>query len=472
LKGTRIAQGGISCNTRRPVNEGLNPQPTSPPRQLGFAVALALVVGNMIGSGIFLLPANLAPYGINSVIAWIVTIAGSLCLAGVFATLAKAMPQAAGPYDYVRTALGEPPAFFIMWSYWIATWVTNAAISIAAVSYLSSLAPGAFAHTGVAALASIGFVVLFTVVVMGGARSAGNVQVITSALKVLPLIAAVIIALLLFGGGGHAAAATPAPVSFNGISGAAALTLWAMLGFECAAVPAQRVRDPERNIPRATILGTLLVGLIYFTAFVAIYLLLPGDLTAKSSAPFADLATHYWGPVAGTLVVIFAAISCLGALNGWVLIVGDIPLALAERGVFPRWFAKLNRKGMPVGALILGAVLSCGLIAANYTRGLTELYGFMALLATVATLVLYLVCALAALRLTQLGTLRRGIMTGVTILGLIYGVWTLYGAGFEATAWGAVLIATGLPVYLLMRWRGGSSRLAAASPAAPPGPSA
>ena len=191
------------------------------------------------------------------------------------------------------------------------------------------------------------------------------------------------------------AAATPAPVSFNGISGAAALTLWAMLGFECAAVPAQRVRDPERNIPRATILGTLLVGLIYFTAFVAIYLLLPGDLTAKSSAPFADLATHYWGPVAGTLVVIFAAISCLGALNGWVLIVGDIPLALAERGVFPRWFAKLNRKGMPVGALILGAVLSCGLIAANYTRGLTELYGFMALLATVATLVLYLVCALA-----------------------------------------------------------------------------
>ena len=111
-------------------------------------------------------------------------------------------------------------------------------------------------------------------------------------------------------------------------------------------------------------------------------------------------------------------------------------------------------------------------IAANYTRGLTELYGFMALLATVATLVLYLVCALAALRLTQLGTLRRGIMTGVSILGLIYGVWTLYGAGFEATAWGAVLIATGLPVYLLMRWRSGSSRLAAASPAAPPGPSA
>jgi basic amino acid/polyamine antiporter, APA family len=253
------------------VNDGSTPQPISPPRQLGFAVALALVVGNMIGSGIFLLPANLAPFGVNAIIGWLFTIAGSICIAAVFAMLARAMPQAAGPYDYVRTALGEPPAFFVMWAYWIAAWVTNAAISIAAVSYLSSLAPAAFAHTGVAALAAIGFVILFTAVVLSGARAAGNVQVVTSVLKVLPLIAAVVIALLVFGGGGHAAPATPAAVSFNGVSGAAALTLWAMLGFECAAIPAQRVRDPERNIPRATIIGTLLVGVIYFTAFASIY---------------------------------------------------------------------------------------------------------------------------------------------------------------------------------------------------------
>jgi APA family basic amino acid/polyamine antiporter len=439
------------------VNEAPIHQPATPLRQLGFSVALALVVGNMIGSGIFLLPANLAPYGINSIIAWVVTIAGSICLAGVFAMLAKALPQAAGPYDYVRTALGEPPAFFVMWSYWIATWVTNAAISLAAVSYLSSLAPAAFAHTGVAALTAIGFVVLFTAVVLSGARSAGSVQVITSMLKVLPLIAAIVIALLVFGGGGHVAQPVPAPVNFNGIAGAAALTLWAMLGFECATVPAQRVRDPERNIPRATLLGTLLVGLIYFTAFAAIFLLLPGDVTAKSSAPFADLATRYWGATAGTLVVVFAVISCLGALNGWVLIVGDIPLALAERGVFPRMFGRLNRRGMPVAALILGAVLSCALIAANFTRGLTELYGFMALLATVATLVLYLAAAGAALRLIARGMMPRGLPTIVTVLGTIYALWTLYGAGFEATAWGAVLLATGIPVYFFMRSRGGSS---------------
>jgi APA family basic amino acid/polyamine antiporter len=244
-----------------------------------------------------------------------------------------------------------------------------------------------------------------------------------------------------------------------------------MLGFECAAVPAQRVREPERNIPRATIIGTLLVGVIYFAAFASIYLLLPADLTARSSAPFADLATRYWGPVAGTLVVLFAAISCLGALNGWVLIAGDVPLALAERGVFPKWFGKLNARGMPAQGLVLSAVLSVVLIASNYTRGLTELYGFIILVATVATLVLYLAAAGAALRLTVLGKLPRGPMTLVTVVGTIYAVWTLYGAGFEATAWGMVLLATGIPVYFIMRSKAGSTRRAEAIPAAPPGSS-
>src|SRR5215212_4253826 len=150
----------------------------APPRQLGFWMALALVVGNMIGSGIFLLPANLAPYGTNAIIGWVVTIGGSLCLAAVFAALARAFPKAAGPYDYVRPAFGEPPAFFVMWSYWISTWVTNAAISIAAVSYLSSLAPSLFAHTGVAAVFAIGFVVMFACIALTGAKSTGGVQIV------------------------------------------------------------------------------------------------------------------------------------------------------------------------------------------------------------------------------------------------------------------------------------------------------
>ena len=146
-----------------------------------------------------------------------------------------------------------------------------------------------------------------------------------------------------------------------------------------------------------------------------------------------------------------------------------MPLSLANRGVFPFWFRAINGKGMPVRAQFAGALLSSGLIAANYTRGLTSLFGFMALLATAATLVLYLLGALSALRLMIEGKLERGTLTAIAIVGAVYASWTFYGAGFEATAWGAVLLATGVPVYLIMRWKRGSSRAAAATAGAPLG---
>jgi len=183
-------------------------------------------------------------------------------------------------------------------------------------------------------------------------------QIVTSILKVMPLIAAMVIALIVFGGGGQPAEFAPTPVTPNGVAAAATLTLWAMLGFECASVPAGRVQDPERTIPRATLIGTLAVGLIYLAASSSVFLLLPADVAAKSPAPFADLVRHFWGSGAATLVVFFAAISCLGALNGWVLLQGEVPLALARRGVFPKWFGKVNSRGMPVQAQLTGSALA------------------------------------------------------------------------------------------------------------------
>ena len=438
-------------------------------RQLGFWMCLALVVGNMIGSGIFLLPANLAPLGANAIWGWVITIGGAMCLASVFAALAKAIPEATGPYDYVAKALGSPPAFLVMWAYWISIWVTNAAIAIAAVSYLSTLAPGFFATPAVAPLFAIAFVALFTAVACTGAHVSGGVQILTSVLKIMPLVAAMVIALIVIGGGDQPAEFAPTPVGPNNIAAAAALTLWAMLGFECAAVPAARVKDPARTIPRATLIGTLAVGLIYLAASSAVFLLLPADVAATSAAPFADLVGSFWGPAAATLVVFFAAISCLGALNGWVLLQGEVPLSLARRGVFPQWFGKVNARGMPVRAQILGSALSALLVIANFTKGLTELFGFMALLATVATLVLYLFAAISALRLMMTGQLRSGLMLIVTLVGMVYALWTFYGAGTEATLWGLLLLMTAIPVWFGMRlsslW---SSPAPAGAPAAPP----
>jgi APA family basic amino acid/polyamine antiporter len=427
-------------------------EPRDTPRQLGFWTCLALVVGNVVGTGIFLIPAALAPYGVNAVFGWLVTIAGGLCLAYVFAALARAMPQSNGPYGYIEAGLGPSAAFFVMWSYWISLWVTNAAVAIGAVSYLTALVPDLQATPSAGPLVAMAFVLLFTVVASQGARASGAVQVVTTVLKLMPLIAVIILAAAVLGSGsGTPGGFAPAALTAGGIAATAALTLWPMLGFESATVPSGKVKDPERTIPRATLAGTLLVGIVYLLTSTAVFLLLPADEAARSNAPLADLVQRFWGLEAARLVAAFAAISALGALNGWVLLQGEVPLALARSGVFPSLFARVNRAGMPVAAQWIGCALTCALIATNLSRSLASLYAFMILLATVATLVLYLAAALTALRL-----LRNGRLAGVSVaatgtLGLVYASWTLWGAGREATGWGAALVASGLPVYLLTR---------------------
>ncbi len=247
-------------------------------RALGFWICLALVMGNTIGTGIFLLPAALAPYGANAVAGWLVTIAGCLCLAQVFAALARALPEADGAYDYIRPALGAPAAFFVMWSYWISSWVTNAAVAIGAVSYLSVLAPGFFAPVYAGPLTAAAFVILFTLIATRGAKASGEVQVATTILKLLPLIAVVALAAIVWGGYGEAEGGlAPAPLMPSSVAAAATLTLWAMLGFESATIPAGRIRDPQRTVPRATLAGTFLVGTVYLLVTWAVFLLLPTE---------------------------------------------------------------------------------------------------------------------------------------------------------------------------------------------------
>ena len=419
---------------------------------MGFWICLALVVGNMVGSGIFMLPAALAPFGWNAALGWGITIAGSLCLAFVFARLARHLPQDGGPYAYSRRAFGRGPAFALAWSYWISIWVTNAAISVAAISYLSLFLPVLGEVPAVAAGATLALLWALTLLNCASLRAAGGFQLVTALIKLLPLMLAIVIGALLLGERGTGAvAAAPEPIGLAAVNAAAALTLWAMLGFESATIPASSVRDPGRTIPRATLIGTLIVGLFYLLASSAVLLLMPADALAASSAPFADFVGGALGREAALLVAACAAVSMIGALNGWVLLQGQVPLAMARDGAFPAWFGAVRPDGTPARALLLSSILASILVAANYSRTLAELFAFMALLATVAALILYLICAAAALKLMRSGEMPRSKPLAIlAIVGAVYAIWTLFGAGMEATAWGAVLLASGVPVYLLM----------------------
>jgi len=229
------------------------------------------------------------------------------------------------------------------------------------------------------------------------------------------------------------------------------------------------VRDPERNVPRATMIGILIVGVVYLLTSTPVALLMPPEQAAASNAPFADFIALYWSPGLALLIGLFAAVSAIGALNGWVLLQGEMALAMARQGVFPRWFDKTSRGGIAVRAQILSSGLATILIAANYSRSVGGLFAFMALVSTAAALVLYFACALAALRLQQTG--RMAGSTGLSViaaLAALYAVWTLYGAGYEATGWGAALLAIGIPVYFLMKRAARSSPAAEAFPAASP----
>ena len=448
----------------------------APPRQIGFWTCIALVVGNTIGTGIFLLPAALAPFGWNALYGWGITIGGALCLAYVFATFARLMPGAGGPYDYIASAFGPMAGFFVMWAYWISQWVTNAAIGIGLVSYLAPFAPEFFARPNVGPLIAMALVVFMTGIALRGVRASGSVQIVTTVLKILPLLAVILVAAVMIGGGDSsvatAANVAPTPVGASAVAGAAALALWAMQGFECGTIPAGRVIDPARTIARATLIGTLFVGLVYVLVTLAVFLLLPSEVAAKSTAPLADLIGRVWGSEAGQLIAAFAAISALGALNGWVFLQAEVPLVLAERGVFPRVFARVNKGGAPVFAHVLGCLLSVALIATNLSSGMVEIYSFIILLATAATLVLYFTGALTMLAMLRRGQAKGAAVTFAAIVGGLYALWTFYGAGGEATAWGAALLATGIPVYFFMRSRAGSSLPEEAIPAAPPGSSA
>jgi len=424
-----------------------------PPRRLlGFWMCLALVAGNMIGSGVYLLPASLAPYGWNSVFGWGFTVAGALCLAYVFSALARALPGASGAYGYVEAGLGPFAAFLVGLTYWFSVWIANAAIATAAISYLSIFAPGIARVPALPAMLAVALVWAVTLINLGGARQAGKFQLATMALKLLPLAAVIVIALLVAGGSGEAEV-TPfraSDISASAVTATAALTLWAMLGFESASIPQGKVDRPEVTVPRATMAGTALAGLVYIVACSAIVLMLPAEQVAASNAPFADFITLYWGRGPALLVALFAAVSAIGALNGWVLIQGELPLAMARAGAFPRWFGVTDARDTPVRGLLLSSALVSALILLNSSRTMAELFTFMALLSTAATLVLYLACAASGLRLTVRGQMPRSLpFLIVAGLGFVYAVWTFYGAGLETSRWILVLLALGVPLYWL-----------------------
>ncbi|HET7220301.1 MAG TPA: amino acid permease [Vicinamibacterales bacterium] len=417
-------------------------------RPIGFWTSVALVIGNMIGSGVFLLPASLAPFGAVSLLGWTVSAAGAICLALTFARLSAHAPAAGGPYAYTRLAYGDLAGFLVAWGYWISIWCSNAALAIAFVGYLDPFIPAIVRNPPLAATLAVTLLWTLTLVNVRGVEGAGKVQIVTTALKILPLAAIGIAGVVMFDATRLAPAAGDSIA--HGVMATATLTLWAFLGLESGTVPAGETEDAARTIPRATILGTLLTAAIYLIATVGVMSILEPGTLGRSTAPFADAARRFGGEGAATLVALGAAISSFGCLNGWVLVVGQLPMAAARDGLFPRAFATISGRGTPAFAMIVSAALSTALVTMNYSRGLVALFTFVILLATLSTLVPYTFCSLAGFVIHRRDP-KFAWPAGAAVvssLAFAYSLFAIGGAGADVVFWGFLLLLCGLPVYV------------------------
>lgn len=422
-------------------------------------MSLAMVVGTIIGSGIYVLPATVAPFGRNILIAFAITIVGTICLALAMARLARKLPG--GPYSYIAAAFGDTAAFLTMWSYLVSQWTGVAAVAIAAGGALGHVFPAVASGLPLAAVAVASIVVL-TLVNLSGARSAGAVQVVATLIKILPLLLVLLLVVLRLSSGPPLETLALTPISVTGIISAAALMLFAFTGFESAAVSANVTDDAAEVVPAATINGTVFVAAIYLAATVAVLWLLPSAIAGASGAPFADAISPTLGPVAGAFVAVVAAISALGAGNALILLSAEVARAIANAGDLPPTFARTSKAGIAPMSVLAAAFVAILLVLSSISDSFVEVFSFVALISAVSALVLYLVCALAALKLKA----EKSIITGVAI---VYGIAMFVGAGLEATLWGVALALAGLPIrYLSRRFSSASTTpVPVGAPAAP-----
>jgi APA family basic amino acid/polyamine antiporter len=287
-------------------------------------------------------------------------------------------------------------------------------------------------------------------------RAGGRVQVATTALKLLPMAAIVLLGawLLVSEPAAYVKQVPDTPLTLEALMAASTIALFAMLGIESAAVPAGRVRDPERTIPRATMTGTLLTAAIYIAVSSMALLLIPQRELAASNAPFADLLDGFMGDGIGRVLAVFVVVSGLGALNGWTLLVGELTATMARHGSLPKPLARLNARGGPGVALLTTGLLATAMVLMNYSKSLVEGFTFLTLVVTAANLPLYLFCAYALVVLWRRGAARLpGDLLVLGLLGTAYTVFAFIGLGREPFLWALVLGAVGLPLYLLMRRR-------------------
>lgn len=404
----------------------------------------------MIGSGIFLLPSTLAALGGISFVGWACSTVGAFLIVLLFRGLSSHFPNTVGgPYAYTRTVLGEFFGFLVGWGYWISVWCTNAAIAVAFVGYLSVFIPQIADNEILSIAFGVGALWVFSFLNFRDIVFVGRIQKLTTVLKILPLLLIGFVGLFYVNWSLLDFENLSGETDFKAISQATTLTLFAYLGIESASITSHKIEKSEANVGRSGLIGFLLTAFIYILCSVVIFGLVNSAKLSQSTAPFADASAAFLGGYAEQFVALVALIATLGALNGWILIQGQIAYALAKDGLFPAFFKKRNTAEVPYLGIVVSSLLATFLLIAKFSGSLVDVFSFMMNLSTLSALTPYFLSAVSLFIFIRRGKQPSKGMQIVAVLSGLFCLWMIYGVGIETVSLGVVLLLIGIFMFLL-----------------------
>jgi APA family basic amino acid/polyamine antiporter len=431
-------------------NNNKNP---SAHKEIGFWRGWSIAVGCAIGSGVFMMPTLLAPYGMLGLAGWLIAGGGTLLVALSLSRLVRRIPKIGGPYAYVQAGLGSFAGFLIAWTYWIACIAAVSGIAIAFVGYLGVFVPQITDSRILSLLCALALVWSIVMLNVRSLESSSRFQLVSTLIKILPLLFMIIL------GFSFMEPANLPEVNPTDLHPAAllatvtTLVMWSFVGIETATVPADNMVEPEKTIPRVLVAAVLSILTIYLLVSMAVALLVPADELMNSTAPFALAASKVMGPAGAALITLGALVSTLGSLNANTLTAGNVALAAAKDNLLPEQFKGLSDSGTPQFAYIVSGLFISALLTLNYTKGLVAAFTFMAMLSTLSTLMAYAFCAVAEfyfLKSDQPGPERTRAI-GLSIATFTYAFFAIYGAGWEIVFYSFMLILMGMPIYALVK---------------------
>lgn len=399
--------------------------------KIGAFQATSLVAGNMIGSGVLLAPALLAPYGFMSLVGWILTTIGALALALVFSRLSGWIPQAGGPYTFTKHVFGDFIGFQMAWGYWISALCGNVSLLVGTLQYVSIFCPDLVENQAFSMSFGCAMIWLFTYVNIRGIKESAFIEVIILFIKILPLIFIALFGVFYLDFSKLIDGQHVGNCSFSSLGAMSGVLLWAFIGLESATVPSDQVENPKKTIPLATIAGVLLTASVYIIGAIVINGLIPYEQLIQSKAPYVDAAKNMFGHYGYVAMIVTGVIGIAGSLNGWILIQGQVPYTAAKNGIFPAYFTKTNKYGAPIG-VVIGSTLMTALFLLTYQSSIVKHISFLINASVLMMLIPYFYsviafCYMCFLKKEELSLFEKRTLPIVSIVAFIYTFLSILG---------------------------------------------